>query len=45
MKTELKRQNFNITPEQEAEISWLKDAIAASSVKDAILWAVRVITT
>jgi hypothetical protein len=38
-----KRQNFNITPEQEAEISWLKDAIDAPTTKDAILRAVRVV--
>src|ERR1700722_11760966 len=39
-----KRQNFNITPEQEAEISWLKDAIDAPTTKDAILRAVRVVS-
>lgn len=44
MKTELKRQNFNVTPEQEAEILSLKDAIDAPSVKDAILYAVRTMT-
>ncbi len=44
MKTETKRQNFNITPEQEAEIAWLKDAIDAPTVKDAILQAVRVLS-
>jgi len=43
MKTETKRQNFNITPEQEAEIAWLRDAIDAPSTKDAILWAVRML--
>jgi hypothetical protein len=37
-----KRQNFNITPEQEAEISWLRDALGASSVKDTVLRAVRI---
>jgi hypothetical protein len=41
MKSDLKRQNFNITPDQEAEILWLKDAIDAATVKDAILYAVR----
>lgn len=41
MKTEHKRQNFNITPEQEAEIAWLREEIDASSTKDAILSAVR----
>jgi uncharacterized protein (DUF433 family) len=41
MKTQLKRQNFNITPEQEADINWLKEALDAPSAKDAILLAVR----
>jgi len=45
MRTELKRQNFNVTPEQEADINWLRDALDAPSAKDAILWAVRVLTT
>ena len=45
MKAELKRQNFNVTPEQEAEIDWLKDALNAPSAKEAILWAVRVLIT
>lgn len=41
MKTQLKRQNFNITPEQEADINWLKEALDAPSAKEAILLAVR----
>lgn len=41
MKTQLKRQNFNITPEQEAEINWLKEALDAPTTKDAVLLAVR----
>ena len=45
MKTDLKRQNFNVTPEQEAEIAWLKEATDAPSTKEAILWAVRVLAT
>jgi hypothetical protein len=45
MKAETKRQNFNVTPEQEADINWLKDALDAPSAKDAILWAVRVLIT
>ncbi|MDO8683325.1 MAG: hypothetical protein Q7N50_07590 [Armatimonadota bacterium] len=45
MKTDIKRQNFNVTPEQEAEMLWLKDAIDAPSVKDAILYAVRTMAT
>jgi hypothetical protein len=43
MTIETKRQNFNITPEQEAELNWLRDTIGASSTKDAILRAVRVL--
>jgi len=39
-----KRQNFNITPEQEAEIAQLKELIDAATVKDAILAAVRFYT-
>ncbi len=39
--TDTKRQNFNITPEQEAEIAYLKEMINASTTKDAILSAVR----
>lgn len=42
MATETKRQNFNITPEQEAELAWLREAIEAPTTKDAILRAVRV---
>jgi len=40
-----KRQNFNITPEQEAEIAWLRDTIDAPTTKDAILRAVRLMST
>lgn len=43
MTTETKRQNFNITPEQEAELAWVRDAIGAPTTKDAILRAVRVL--
>ena len=43
MATETKRQNFNITREQEAELTWLRDTLGASSTKDAILLAVRVL--
>lgn len=45
MSAETKRQNFNITPEQEAELAWLREAIAAPTTKDAILRAVRVFAT
>ena len=37
-----KRQNFNVTPEQEAEIAWLREALDAPTTKDAILRAVRI---
>jgi len=39
----MKRQNFNTTPEQEAELIQLRDLLDAPSVKDAILRAARVI--
>jgi hypothetical protein len=39
---ETKRQNFNITPEQEAQLDWLKEALGAPSTKEAILRAVSV---
>lgn len=38
---ELKRQNFNVTPEQEAELLALQRELEAASVKDAIFRAVR----
>src|SRR5258708_3158157 len=44
MAIETKRQNFNITPEQEAELAWLREAIGAPTAKDAILRAVRVLS-
>src|SRR5579871_5490327 len=44
MAVEIKRQNFNITPEQEAELAWLREAIEAPTMKDAILRAVRVLS-
>jgi len=37
----LKRQNFNVTPEQEAELLALQSDFEAPSVKDAIFKAVR----
>ncbi len=42
MATALKRQNFDVTLEQEAEIAWLRDALGATSAKDALLRAVRI---
>jgi hypothetical protein len=44
MPTDTKRQNFNITPEQEAEIQWLRETLGAATTKDAILRAVRIVT-
>ena len=38
---EFKRQNFNVTPEQEAELLALQSELEAASVKDAIFRAVR----
>jgi hypothetical protein len=43
--TTTKRQNFNITPEQEAEIAHLKELVDAPTTKDAILSAVRFYAT
>jgi hypothetical protein len=43
MAAETKRQNFNITREQEAELDWLKETLGVSSTKDAILLATRVL--
>ena len=40
-----KRQNFNISPEQEAELAWLQKAIAAPNTKETLLRAVRVLAT
>src|SRR5438045_2233844 len=41
----LKRQNFNVTPEEEAELQRLREVLAASSIKDALLRATRVLLT
>ena len=37
-----KRQNFDVTPEQDAEIVWLREALGVSSAKEAVLRAVRI---
>ncbi|MCK6528188.1 hypothetical protein L6R50_11740 [Myxococcota bacterium] len=37
-----KRQNFDVTPEQEAEIGWLREALGAPTAKDTLLRAVRI---
>ena len=44
MAAETKRQNFNITPEQESEIAALRDALGAPTTKDVVLRAVRVLS-
>lgn len=41
---ETKRQNFNVTPEQEAQIEWLREAIGAASAKETILRSVSVLS-
>ena len=45
MKMDTKRQNFNITPDQEAEIAALQQAMGAATVKDTILRAVRIVNS
>lgn len=37
----LKRQNFNVTPEEEAELTRLREVLGAPSIKDAVLRAAR----
>lgn len=37
-----RRQNFDVSPEQDAEIRTLRETLGASSTKDAILRAVRI---
>lgn len=44
MAIDTKRQNFNVTPEQEADLSALREALDAPSVKDAILRATRIVS-
>jgi hypothetical protein len=43
--TQHKRQNFNVTPEEEAELNRLQEVFGASSVKDAILRSARLALT
>lgn len=38
-----KRINFDVSPEQDAELTWLRDALGAGSTKDTVLRAVRVL--
>ena len=44
MRNETKRQNFNVTPEQDADLLRLRDGLGVSSVKDAILRAAQIMT-
>lgn len=37
----LKRQNFNITPEEEAQLQHLRETLGATSIKDALFRAAR----
>lgn len=41
----LKRQNFNVTPDEEAELNRLRESLGVSSVKEAILRATRTMLT
>ena len=43
--TTLKRQNFNVTPEEEAQLQRLREILRAPSIKDAVLRAARVLLT
>lgn len=42
MAVDTKLQPFDMTPEQEAEISWLREVLGLSTIKDALLRAVRI---
>ena len=42
---ETKRQNFNITPEQEAKLNWLQSAIGTPNIKETILRSLDVMFT
>lgn len=41
----VKRQNFNVTPQEEAELQQLRETLGASSVKDALLRSTRLVLT
>ncbi len=43
--TTLKRQNFNVTPEEEAQLQSLREILRAPSIKDAVLRAARILLT
>jgi hypothetical protein len=40
-----KRQNFNITPEQEAKLHWLQQAMGTPNIKETILKSLDVVFT
>lgn len=42
---ETKRQNFNITPEQEAKLTWLQQALGTPNIKETILRSLDVVLT
>lgn len=42
---ETKRQNFNITPEQEAKLSWLQQVMGTPNIKETILRSLDVVFT
>ncbi len=41
---ETKRQNFNVSPEQEAQIEWLRQAMGVTTAKETILRSISVVT-
>ena len=41
----LKRQNFNVTPEEESQLQQLRETLGAASIKEALLRAARVLIT
>lgn len=41
---ETKRQNFNVSPEQEAQIEWLRQAMGVTTTKETILRSISVMT-
>jgi len=45
MKQELRRQNFNVDPDQAAELEMTRNYLQASTVKDAVLRAARLVNT
>jgi len=44
MKADTKRQNFNVTPEQEAKVAWLQEHLDAASAKEVFLKSVDVVS-